>query len=403
MALLTPISLGSLLSVLAVFLLLDFWSPPYSVQVLLLSLAAFLPLALYEICVLKSYKNSGLDFSLWSKRRFCFPRVLKKYAVFIIPILIFFFILSVVPYFQLIKFIPLKDTLLMAAPFLFAASFLYFLCIDRIQSQTDDHYVLSYIYLSSFCRRQDFRSEFFHLCRVFAVKFFFVPLMVLSLLTLLIELDRLSLSAADIVSDIRILVSFLLLILLLVDVLYALVGYMFANRLLGTEERSMQTNLLAWFLTLICYGSLWVFIQDFLYSAERAKDWTEFFADFSVWQVLWGLGLVLSTGFYVVATLNLGLRFSNLSHRGIVTTGLYSFTKHPAYIFKNIYLWFLMCPVLFEANILDQIQGVLFLIFIHLIYILRAKTEEEHLSQDKEYRAYRTAMEHKSLLRRFRF
>jgi steroid 5-alpha reductase family enzyme len=165
----------------------------------------------------------------------------------------------------------------------------------------------------------------------------------------------------------------------------------------------MQTNLLAWFVTLICYGSLWVFIQDFLYSAERAKDWTEFFADFSVWQVLWGLGLVLSTGFYVVATLNLGLRFSNLSHRGIVTTGLYRFTKHPAYIFKNIYLWFLMCPALFEADMLDQIQGVLFLIFIHLIYILRAKTEEEHLSQDKEYRTYRAAMERKSLLRRFRF
>ena len=51
--------------------------------------------------------------------------------------------------------------------------------------------------------------------------------------------------------------------------------------------------------------------------------------------IIWGAILVVLTGIYAWATMAFGLRFSNLTHRGILTHGPYAFTKHPAYMSKN--------------------------------------------------------------------
>ena len=77
-----------------------------------------------------------------------------------------------------------------------------------------------------------------------------------------------------------------------------------------------------------------------------------------------------------------GLRFSNLTHRGIITRGPYAWVRHPAYIAKNIAWWTM------------SIQGFsgplqfLFLALWNVVYYVRAVTEERHLGQDPDYRAY---------------
>src|SRR6185369_9391362 len=48
---------------------------------------------------------------------------------------------------------------------------------------------------------------------------------------------------------------------------------------------------------------------------------------------------------YTSATVCFGLRFSNLTHRGIVTTGPYAYVRHPAYAAKNFSWWCVMFPV----------------------------------------------------------
>ena len=49
---------------------------------------------------------------------------------------------------------------------------------------------------------------------------------------------------------------------------------------------------------------------------------------------------------YGWAALSFGIRFSNLTHRGIITSGPYRFTKHPAYVAKNISWWLISIPFL---------------------------------------------------------
>ena len=45
-----------------------------------------------------------------------------------------------------------------------------------------------------------------------------------------------------------------------------------------------------------------------------------------------GCRLVLLTAIYAWGTVAFGIRFSNLTHRGILTNGPYAWTRHPAYV-----------------------------------------------------------------------
>jgi protein-S-isoprenylcysteine O-methyltransferase Ste14 len=87
-----------------------------------------------------------------------------------------------------------------------------------------------------------------------------------------------------------------------------------------------------------------------------------------------------------------GLRFSNLTHRGIISRGPYAIVRHPAYAAKNFSWWCVMLPsVLWEiwtqrsAAPLLQVVGM---VLMSGIYFCRAITEERHLSRDQEYRNY---------------
>jgi protein-S-isoprenylcysteine O-methyltransferase Ste14 len=87
-------------------------------------------------------------------------------------------------------------------------------------------------------------------------------------------------------------------------------------------------------------------------------------------------------GVYVWATMAFGLRFSNLTHRGIVTRGPYAWVRHPAYLSKNLAWWTENLP--FFASPLEPLS----LLGWNAIYFLRAITEERHLRFDPDYREY---------------
>lgn len=101
---------------------------------------------------------------------------------------------------------------------------------------------------------------------------------------------------------------------------------------------------------------------------------------------------------YVWATLVFGLRFSNLTHRGILTNGPFRFAKHPAYVFKNLSWWLISMPFL-AGDPLDAIKFSLLLVLVNMIYNFRAKMEERHLSRDPAYVEYALAMNRRSIFR----
>jgi protein-S-isoprenylcysteine O-methyltransferase Ste14 len=97
-----------------------------------------------------------------------------------------------------------------------------------------------------------------------------------------------------------------------------------------------------------------------------------------------------------------GLRFSNLTYRGVLTNGPYRFTKHPAYLAKNTFWWLESLPFLVVSHsFTDMVRNAFFLACVSAIYFWRAKTEEAHLlAEDPKYRAYADWMAQHGLITR---
>lgn len=169
----------------------------------------------------------------------------------------------------------------------------------------------------------------------------------------------------------------LLSILILVDCTVFVVGYAADAKILRNQIRSVEPTMFGWLVTLICYPPFNI-IPNF-YVSCYATDFAVFHSDIpTFWARLTALILF---AIYVWASIALGMKASNLTNRGIVTSGPYAFVRHPAYIAKNLAWW----VSIFAINTVSAYIGMVFFSFI---YFLRAITEERHLIQDPGYQAY---------------
>jgi protein-S-isoprenylcysteine O-methyltransferase Ste14 len=93
---------------------------------------------------------------------------------------------------------------------------------------------------------------------------------------------------------------------------------------------------------------------------------------------------------YAWATLAFGLRFSNLTYRGVITHGPYRLTRHPAYVAKNLFWWCSTLPFLSAGgSLVDVVRNTVIMALVSAVYYWRARTEEAHLlAEDATYRAY---------------
>ncbi|CAN0310921.1 unnamed protein product, partial [Chrysoparadoxa australica] len=103
---------------------------------------------------------------------------------------------------------------------------------------------------------------------------------------------------------------------------------------------------------------------------------------------------------YAWATLAFGLRFSNLTPRGIITSGPFRATKHPAYIAKNLSYWLIAVPFVAAGGWDDALRNSLLLLLVNVIYYVRARTEERHLALDRVYVEYALWIEQHGWLRK---
>jgi protein-S-isoprenylcysteine O-methyltransferase Ste14 len=101
-------------------------------------------------------------------------------------------------------------------------------------------------------------------------------------------------------------------------------------------------------------------------------------------------GLVFLTAIYAWATVAFGIRFSNLTYRGVLTNGPYRFSRHPAYLSKNLFWWLTALPmVVTNGSWTDAVRNTVLLGIVSGIYYWRARTEEAHLlAEDPKYREY---------------
>ena len=221
------------------------------------------------------------------------------------------------------------------------------------------------------------------------VKAIFIPAMINFLISNLAEVVRYW-NASDIeVLDHQMLTGpifqLILALFFLVDTAYFTFGYLVDSAALGTQVRSVEPTLLGWGTALVCYppfNGLMSRLGVGWYSADD-HHFAQPEVDLAVRAVIVALFAI-----YLGATLALGTRCSNLTHRGVVARGPYAVIRHPAYATKVLGWWLFMLPVLSPAAVAS--------VFLwSIIYYLRALTEEQHLSREPGYDAYRVAVKHR--------
>jgi hypothetical protein len=188
------------------------------------------------------------------------------------------------------------------------------------------------------------------------------------------------------------LVAALVSVIFFVDVIFGAVGYVMTFRPLDTHIRSAHPTLLGWVAALSCYPPFTIMGNGMALDYRQTPEWFFWFSELPVAATLWGLLIVLLALVYAWSTMVFGLRFSNLTHRGILTHGPYALTKHPAYLTKVLFWWMVHMPFLNPNSGWEALRNTLLLAFISWVYWLRAKTEEQHLRADPTYSEYETAM-----------
>jgi protein-S-isoprenylcysteine O-methyltransferase Ste14 len=187
-----------------------------------------------------------------------------------------------------------------------------------------------------------------------------------------------------------------------VDVGIATLGYLMSFRLTDTHLRSAEPTLLGWAVTLACYEPFWSVLSHRYLPYDTGYSWSAWLAFRPALYIACGSSILVLSAIYVWATVSFGARFSNLTHRGIVTSGPYRWMRHPAYLSKNLSWWMISVPFMPRGDVWDTVARCAMLLGVNLIYYLRAKTEERHLSRDRVYVQYALWIDEHGLLRFFR-
>lgn len=217
------------------------------------------------------------------------------------------------------------------------------------------------------------------------IKGFFLPLMFIYMCD---DLNKVLIRDLGQLSSFQAIYDYIYDYLYFIDVGFVSMGYLSALRLCDTHIRSAEPTLLGWAVALICYEPFWSLIGRQYLAYETGMVWGSWLNGHPVLYTVWGSLILFLVIVYVWSTVAFGARFSNLTHRGIITDGPYRWTKHPAYIAKNLSWWMISIPFMGSGGGVEVMRHCALLLGLNLIYLLRAKTEERHLSSDPLYLAY---------------
>jgi protein-S-isoprenylcysteine O-methyltransferase Ste14 len=272
------------------------------------------------------------------------------------------------------------------APYLIVAAPFYFAWMDRRQRETDDAYIL-WGRLVFRGRRPTNWKPVREMLAGWMVKAFFLPLMITYLST---DADHIGASLATAMNAPFSLATFRFMydLSFTMDLMLGTVGYLCTLRILDTHVRSAEPTTLGWLVALVCYQPFWSLISSQYIHYQGTMFWDNWLISVPIVRIIWGTVIIALVFSYALSTIAFGLRFSNLTNRGIITSGPYRFTKHPAYITKNLSFWMVSVPFIEPLGWRIALTHCVALAAVNLLYFLRAKTEERHLMSDPDYRAY---------------
>jgi protein-S-isoprenylcysteine O-methyltransferase Ste14 len=344
-----------------------------------------------EARFLKPWRRSstGLDFSRPAAATH--GRALAKLVGFYATLVLAFGIYTLFPEYRESFYFPFYRMLRWVIPVAAALAVPYFFWLERFNQRPLDGYWQVSLVLRGRLRDVDRQVLGQHLLG-WLVKAFFTPLMFVYCQNAIARFR--SFDPHWVLTSFNSFYDFTYDSLFGIDVVLAVTGYLLTVRLLDSHIRSTEPTLLGWAVALGCYQPFWSFVEGrYLSYGAGGSTWGVWFSGTPVIYVAWGSAILALTAVYLWATIPFGIRFSNLTNRGILTNGPYRFTKHPAYVSKNLSWWLISMPFLSSAGWQPAMRCSLMLVGLNVIYFLRARTEERHLSRDPDYVAYAQAME----------
>ncbi|TFI58726.1 DUF1295 domain-containing protein [Sphingomonas parva] len=200
-------------------------------------------------------------------------------------------------------------------------------------------------------------------------------------------------SAEEIGATIFSLTTWMVSLMFTIDTVFATVGYMLTLKPLDSHIRSANPFAAGWAAALICYPPFIMMGEgrplNYHPGTMGENGWIHWLDGHPMLITIWAMLLVGLAAIYAWATVAFGIRFSNLTHRGILTHGPYALTKHPAYLSKNLFWWLATLPFFATTGSLtDCIRNTALLAMVSGVYYWRARTEERHLLADPAYRDY---------------
>jgi protein-S-isoprenylcysteine O-methyltransferase Ste14 len=361
-----------------------------------------LPCALIEVLVNRSPQRAGINFS---RRDFSLSRLVRKVIALwaILAVLGFFYHAFAI--YRSPFYAPFDWLWGVSIVPMLMLSLVYLAAVDMMQDEPND--ALWQLGNRFFSRPQHLSAAEGNYLLGWLVKGFFFPLMFCYLCGQIADLRQFDFSGFH-SSSLRqfagVSYDLLYIAFFFVDLMVSATGYIMTFRLLGTHIRSVEPTVGGWLVAVACYQPFYATLYTSYLGYEHGRPWGVLLSDQPILYTVWGLMIVLCLSIYVWAAICFGIRFSNLTHRGIITTGPYRWTKHPAYISKNISWWLVSIPFLPpDASPWTAIRLCTGLLLINGLYFLRAKTEERHLLRDPVYREYAQQVRDDGVFRRFRF
>ncbi|QCI94647.1 isoprenylcysteine carboxylmethyltransferase family protein [Novosphingobium sp. EMRT-2] len=357
------------------------------------------PMVLYSLLVDKVHRraSTGIDWSSPRPLREVMDIAITKLAGLWATWTLIGFVYCLGRWYWRGQYLFAMDVLETTAPLLFLASVPYVLWLDRVLVNPRDG---AWHFGAMLMGREPYaREEVYHHLRAWTVKGFFCAFMISILpggFAAVVRADW-SLAAHD---PVRI-AGMTIETMFMVDVQIAMVGYLLTMKPLDAQIRTANPYLGGWLSALICYPPFILMGGgDVLDYRANGAEWDFWLQGHTALLWIWGAALVLLTAAYAWATVAFGLRFSNLTWRGVLTNGPYAITRHPAYVSKNAYWWLASLPFLtVNHSMTDAVRNTVTLGLVSAVYYWRAKTEEKHLlASDPKYRAYHAWMDEHGLL-----
>ncbi|MFO0994160.1 MAG: isoprenylcysteine carboxylmethyltransferase family protein [Hyphomicrobiales bacterium] len=359
------------------------WSADSITKVLTVLGCAAAGMIAVDVLIYRVQDNTTTGLSRAPLRPLDLPRVARKFLGLWLTIGVIAALYFLIPEYHNDFYEPFTAAAFRLLPALLVASPFYIAYVDCRQREPVDAYAQVAMLIGG-NRPEDWGALKTHVLG-WLVKAFFLPLMFVYVHNDMGALWNASIPAP---TDFEHFFSWLIDLFYLVDVLIATVTYAITLRLIDNHIRSVEPTLGGWIICVICYRPLTDVQAPYIQYEQDNLYWGAVFAPYPWLYVIWGsmiLGLVF---IYAWSTASFGLRFSNLTNRGIITDGPYRWLKHPAYVSKNLSWWMISVPFIAGAGWVTAVVSCIMMAAVNLIYYLRAKTEERHLRADPAYREY---------------